>query len=142
MVADIWTMGRAAVLEEKHGLIGGKSWQEWVMPGIMATLKSRLAEGRLLVTVLDGEVVGFTSYEIDQEKGIGTVGYNGVRRDRGGQGIGRRQLEHVVQIFRGEGLRLAAVQTGLNEGHTPARRMYERAGFKLLMESAYYTMEL
>ncbi len=142
MVANIWTMGRAAAMEQQHGLIGGKPWQEWVVPGIIANLKSKLAEGRLLVTELDGEVVGFISYGIDRDKSIGTIGYNGVRRDSGGRGVGSRQLQHVLDIFRSEKLRLAAVQTGLNEGHLPARRLYEKAGFRALMESLYYTMDL
>ena len=142
MLGSIWTMGRSAAMEERHGPIGGKPWQERVVPGIIANIKRTLVDGRLLVTELDGEVVGFIGYDIDRGRGIGTIGFNGVSRDAGGRGVGSRQLEHVLDIFRKEGLRLAEVSTGLNEGHRPARRMYERAGFKPLMEYAYYTMEL
>jgi len=142
MLGSIWQMGRSAAMEERHGLIGDKSWQEWVVPGIISNLRERLREGRLLVTELDGEVMGFISYSIDRERSIGTIGFNGVARDAGGRGVGTRQLEHVLDIFRREGLRLAQVTTGLNEGHRPARRMYEKVGFRPLMESVFYTMEL
>jgi GNAT superfamily N-acetyltransferase len=142
MLGSIWQMGRAAAMEERHGLIGGKPWQESVVPGIISNLTKRLEEGGLLVTECDGEVLGFISYSIDRERSIGTIGYNGVRRGAGGRGIGTRQVEYVLDIFRREGLRLAEVSTGLNEGHRPARRMYEKVGFKSLVESVFYTMEL
>jgi len=142
MLGSIWTMGQGAAMEARHGRIGDKPWQEWVVPTIVRTLRQRLAEGQLLVTEEAGEVVGFITYTIDRERSLGTIGYNGVRRDAGGRGIGARMVEHVLDVFRGEGLRLAEVRTGLNEGHRPARRMYERVGFEPLMESVHYTMEL
>jgi len=36
----------------------------------------------------------------------------------------------------------AKVQTGLDEAHAPARRAYERAGFKTRLESVAYYMDL
>jgi len=37
----------------------------------------------------------------------------------------------VLNLFRQEGLKYAMVGTGMDEGHAPARRAYEKAGFDI-----------
>ena len=70
------------------------------------------------------------------------MGYNGVHPDFRGQGIGTEIVRRVLQEIRSAGMRIAAVTTGLNEGHTAARAVYEKLGFQPLTRSVYYTMEL
>jgi putative acetyltransferase len=45
------------------------------------------------------------------------------------QGIGRAILEHILREARGRGLRSLWLETGTAEAFTPARRLYESAGF-------------
>ena len=41
--------------------------------------------------------------------------------------------------MRAEGMKIITVNTGLDEGHAPARRAYERAGFTAPLESVTYS---
>jgi hypothetical protein len=44
--------------------------------------------------------------------------------------------------MREAGMTHATVGTGLNEGHAPARRMYEKAGFEPVIEYRMYARKL
>jgi putative acetyltransferase len=46
-----------------------------------------------------------------------------------GRGIGRAILEHIVREARARGMRSLWLETGSAEAFTPARRLYESAGF-------------
>ena len=50
--------------------------------------------------------------------------------------------EHVLDLFRQAGMRFADVATGLGPEAAPARRAYEKVGFKPLVESVRYFQEL
>lgn len=140
IVKKIWTMGVDKLREEKYGIIGGKSWQDWVWESVKGYLKDK--ETRKFVTKVNGEIAAFCSYRIDKLKKIGTVGYNGVSPEYSGMGIGTYQINKILQLMKREGMEIAEVLTGLNEGHLPARRMYEKVGFKELSKSILYTKKL
>jgi len=95
-----------------------------------------------LVVEDGGQVVAFISYWIEEDHSLGVIGYNGVRRDHQGQGIGQRMYAEVFDIFRKKGVRYAKVETGLDEGHAAARRAYKRAGFDIHHENVTYFMKL
>ena len=90
----------------------------------------------------EGRRVGFVTSLIDRERLIGEIGNNAVDPDCGLKGIGQQMYRFVLGMFRAEGLRYAKVQTGLDEGHAPARRDYERAGFDISISSISYYREL
>ena len=140
IIRKIWNIGVDYLREERYGLIGGKNWDDWKVERSLAD--HRRDRGCVYVTELNGKVVGFFSYEIDETAKIGTVGENGVHPDYRGKGIGGMQIEKVLQILKAHGMKYAEVVTGLNEKHFPARKMYEKAGFKPLYKSVLYTMEL
>ena len=48
----------------------------------------------------------------------------------------------VFERFKAEGMQAAMVTTGLDDAHAPARRAYERAGFKRKAEQVCYIMDL
>ncbi|MCF6176458.1 MAG: hypothetical protein L3J71_11915 [Victivallaceae bacterium] len=48
----------------------------------------------------------------------------------------------VLDYFRSIGLKAVKVQAGLDDAHAPARRAYERAGFKINLEEITYYKEL
>ena len=97
---------------------------------------------RAIVTQVDGEVVGFLAWYLPGPEGVGEIGGNAVHPDWQGQGIGVRQCRHALDVFREMGLTSATVFTGLDEGHAPARTMYEKAGFNLSTPHIRYFMEL
>lgn len=94
-----------------------------------------------LVAILDGKVVGFCGCHV--ENGVlGVIGYNGVDPQFRGRGIARYMYEAVFDSFRSQGIQHARVFTGGDDGHGPARRAYEKAGFdkKLLSATFYKTL--
>lgn len=88
------------------------------------------------------QVVGFISFVLERDKGIGTISNNGLLPEYVGRGLGRLMYEAVLGHFREAGMRHAHVQTGLDEGHAPARRAYKRLGFDIAHEMVNYYMKL
>ena len=88
----------------------------------------------------EGRVVGFITFHADQQKKLGHISNNAVDPECGLKGIGQQMYKAVLDYFRAEGMRYAAVTTGLDEAHAKARRAYERAGFNIHHEDVtYYT---
>jgi len=96
----------------------------------------------VLVTELDGEVVGFLTFTLDQESKIGEIGNNAIHPAYHNRGLGSAQYRKALEVFRQAGMRFAAVTTGLDNAHAPARRAYERVGFVQVRGSVEYMMKL
>lgn len=94
------------------------------------------------VTEWHGEVVGFITFLIDRERGRGTISWNAVAPEHTGKGIGTKQIETVLDVFRQLNLRYADVTTNHDDGHASARRMYEKAGFVPVFISLRYMRPL
>lgn len=91
------------------------------------------------VTELAGEIIGFTTFFLDPDTTVGTIGNNAVDPDCQAKGIGTFQHRQVLALFRRHGMRFAKVTTGLDASHAPARRSYEKAGFdRSVPEVTYY----
>jgi len=84
------------------------------------------------------EVVGFVTLRIDETKSLGTIGNNAIDPNLQGRGLGSKMHQFVLDLFKDMGLRFASVTTGLDEGHAPARRAYEKAGFDIRQENVTY----
>ena len=67
---------------------------------------------------------------------------NGVGISFHGLGLGTKMYKFVMEKMKGEGLLYAQVTTGLDDGHAPARRSYEKAGFKVGRPSITYFTKL
>ena len=91
----------------------------------------------------DGAIMGFVTFMIDKEAGLGEIGNNAVIPEFQGRGIGKMLYKHVLDIFRQKGIVYATVSTGYeDEGHSSARAAYEKAGFKKMRTSVTYSMKL
>jgi len=140
IVAEIWSGSEDALMEKEFGIIGGKPWSEWLSQSVLSYLK---ADGtRSFVAEHNGQVVGFCSYVIDEARSRGTVGYNGVAHDHQGRGIGSAMLDFVLSGMKAEGMKYAGVIVGDNEEHLPARRNYEKHGFRRLTGYQYMVQKL
>ncbi len=97
----------------------------------------------MLVVEHDNDgIVGFITFRIDRDRFLGTIGNNAVDPRTQGSGVGSAMYGVVLDLFRREGLKYASVQTGLDEGHAPARRAYEKAGFDIRREDVTYYKKL
>jgi ribosomal protein S18 acetylase RimI-like enzyme len=84
---------------------------------------------RVYVALVDGEVVGFVSFSLDEGKRIGEIGLNAVHPDYARRGIGTGLYDFAIEQMRQSGMLLATVGVGGDSSHIPARRAYEKAGF-------------
>jgi GNAT superfamily N-acetyltransferase len=98
--------------------------------------------GDVFVCEENGRRAGFMHLILDHGRAIGEIGNNAVDPDCGLKGIGQQMYRFAFDRFRAEGMRYATVQTGLDEGHAPARRAYERAGFDISHSKITYFRKL
>ena len=90
----------------------------------------------------NGKVVGFITFTLNFQTTTGTICNNAVDPLCGEKGVGQEMYQVVLERFRAEGMSAAMVTTGGDPAHAPARRAYERAGFKLKTEQIFYIMDL
>ena len=97
---------------------------------------------RVVESTETGEVSAFVTFSIDETLSMGRITNNGVAPEAQGNGIGSAMYSFVLDLFREAGLKYAMVGTGLDEGHAPARRAYEKAGFNIAQEKVNYYLYL
>ena len=105
-------------------------------------VKAQIDSGQYGIAVCehDGQIVGFITWQIVGR--IGEICNNAARPDTGLKGIGQAMYHFVLAKFREAGVKVVRVTTGLDWAHVPARRAYERAGFKKHLDLITYFMEL
>ena len=91
----------------------------------------------LFVAETDGEIVAFCALSLDHDSKLGEIGLNAVHPDHQGRGIGTAMFRHALARMRASGMLAAAVGTGGDISHAPARRAYEKAGFDRAIPSVY-----
>ena len=101
-----------------------------------------LSGSRAFVALVGARLAGFISYQLDEGGKTAVIGTNAVHLDFRGQGIGSRLYQHVLASLKAEGIVYVRVTTGLDAGHAPARRAYNRAGFSKGLPIIRYYMEL
>ena len=99
---------------------------------------------RCLVCEIDGAVVGFATFAIENVDGniLGRLGNNAVSSDFRGRGIGGKLYTKIFEIMKENGCVGVKVTTGLDDKHGPARRAYEKMGFLKNLPSITYYKEL
>ena len=90
----------------------------------------------------NSDIIGFVTFWINYERGIGTIDNNGVLPQYAGRGLGKFMYRHVLDYFRKEGIIVAFVETGLDDPHIPARKAYEGVGFDRSTPVVYYWQDL
>jgi len=140
IVGQVWSGGDDALMEERFGVIGKKSWKDLMGQSVLTSLKADRT--RSFVAEKNCEIVGFSSYSIDTDRNRGTVGYNAVAPSQQGQGLGSAMMDFVMAAIEKEGMLYAAVIVADNEQHAPARRIYEKNGFQNMMELQYMVKKI
>ncbi len=85
-----------------------------------------------------GKVVGFVAYELNDTDKIGEVQLLAVHPEYQNHGIGTELNNFALEKLKEAGMKLAVVGTGGDEGHAPARKSYEKAGYTALPLVRYY----
>lgn len=90
-------------------------------------------ERHVFVAVVDGRPVGFAAVALNAfHEGMGVVDMVAVDPDYQMRGIATLLMERSVEHMRAQGMDIAAVGTGGDEGHSPARALYESLGYTAL----------
>ncbi len=102
-------------------------------------IKAVLADeqGRAWVAEVDGKVGGFVA-AIRREGPLGEVTMVAVDPDLQGYGLGTRLTEVATDWIRDQGLSVAMISTGGDDGHAPARHTYEKAGYTAFPAVNYF----
>ncbi len=90
------------------------------------------------VAMVDGAVASFITYVLDKDQRTGEVWFLAVHPDYQRRGIGTELNRWALAQMKAAGMVLAVVGTGGDEGHAPARRSYEKAGYIPLPLMRYY----
>ena len=112
-------------------------WRKSQQEGVEAVCKDT-EKMHILVAELGGVVVGYVAYELQKEDKTGEVMLLAVHPDNQNDGIGTELNTTVLAEMKRNGMNLAVVGTGGDEGHAPARKSYEKAGYTALPLVRYY----
>ena len=126
------------LMEDRHGVIGGKGWQERKAGEIRGFCES--CPENVLVAEENGTVVGYATFSVSKEDSVGHVSNNAVHPDSQGKGIGTRMNTKIIEIFKKAGVRIVRVST--LECDKAAQRVYEKQGFKEIARGIHYSMNL
>jgi ribosomal protein S18 acetylase RimI-like enzyme len=122
---------------ELSTLLHGTDWRAHQAGEVRAALRD--AAKRVWVAEDDGRVVGFVAAGVvDTARLIGEIAMVAVDPAAQRRGIGSSLTEHATAWLREQGMRVAVLGTGGDAGHEPARRVYERLGFRLFPSAQYF----
>jgi GNAT superfamily N-acetyltransferase len=95
-------------------------------------------EHDVFVAVADGRLVGFSAVALNAfHERMGVIDIIAVDPDYQRRGIATRLMDRSIDHMREHGMDIAAVGTGGDPGHAPARAAYEAYGFTLLPGARY-----
>ncbi|MFL6286838.1 MAG: GNAT family N-acetyltransferase [Actinomycetes bacterium] len=115
---------------------------EWTAVQAEAVRSSCTSEDRdVFVAVADGLPVGFAAVALNAfHERMGVVDIVAVDPDYQRRGIARQLMARSAEHMRAQGMDIAAVGTGGDPGHGPARALYESLGYTALPGVRYLRM--
>lgn len=115
-------------------------WPDWntSQKEVVETICGDTEKYTTWVAELDGTVVGFLTYELNDETKNGEVMLLAVHPEYQNRDIGTELNVFALEKMKESGMKLAVVGTGGDPGHAPARRSYEKAGYTPLPLVRYY----
>lgn len=89
------------------------------------------AHKEVFVLLRDDAMIGFVGISADKARAIGEIDLNAIDPDYQGLGGGRFMYDFALARLKKQGMRLVKVGTGGDPSHLPARKAYEKVGFKV-----------
>lgn len=112
------------------------NWQQYQE----SAARSVLADTGTHVWVAETQqkVIAFVAVTLHRERLLGEIHMLAVDPAHQDQGTGTLLTAFATDWMRQRGMRVAMVDTGGDEGHAPARHVYEKAGYTLLPVARYF----
>lgn len=111
-------------------------WRHDQEGAVRATLTDKAM--RVWVAEAEGGVVGFAAATLHRDRGIGEIHMLAVDPPGQNRGIGAGLVEAATRWLGDSGMIVAMIDTGGDEGHAPARRVYEQRGYTPLPVARYF----
>ena len=86
----------------------------------------------------DGVIAGFLVYTLNHAEHTGVVELLAVHPEHQHRGVATELNRFALGQMKEAGMKVASLGTGGDPGHAPARRAYERAGYKAFPQVWYY----
>jgi GNAT superfamily N-acetyltransferase len=113
------------------GRLHQPDWTAALAEAVRSTCTSD--EREVFVAVADGRPVGFAAVALNAfHERMGVVDMVAVDPPYQRRGIARRLMERSTEHMRARGMDIAAVGTGGDAGHGPARSLYQALGYTAL----------
>ncbi|MDT0328914.1 GNAT family N-acetyltransferase [Nocardiopsis lambiniae] len=134
-----WEPVHASLREALGAVLYDRMIPDWRVSQRTAVADA-IDDGETLVRVAlrEGEIAGFYAVRIRSEEDMGEVTLLAVDPDHQRAGVGVALTGHAVDWIRDQGMGVAMIETGGDEGHAPARRAYEKAGLAPLPIVRYF----
>lgn len=116
------------------------SWVPEILDELLAKGEAGSGYRFLATDNANGEMTGFAIYGPSaDENGAADLYWIAVSPDAAGAGLGLALLRAAIQRSAAEGLTRMLIETEAGPAYAPARRLYERCGFRLLrIDPEYY----
>jgi GNAT superfamily N-acetyltransferase len=85
-----------------------------------------------------GAIIGWVSATTHTDSGIGEIHMIAVDPGAQNQGVGMALTKVATEWLRETGMQVAMIETGGDDGHAPARRIYKKAGYTALPAVRYF----
>ena len=118
----------------------GDSWKDFQRAAVRGVLADPEMQSWVAEVEPGAAVAGFAAARTgtDTERRLGEIVMVAVDPGQQRRGIGGELTEVATEWLRDQGMRVAMVETGGDPGHAAARRVYERAGYRLLPVARYF----
>jgi ribosomal protein S18 acetylase RimI-like enzyme len=90
------------------------------------------------VAEVEGKVAGFATAIVNPKTRLGEIFLVAVDPDFQGRGLGTQLTDVATGWLRDAGMAVVLVSTGGDDGHAPAHRTYEKAGFTPMPAVHYF----
>ena len=126
------------VLEEKLGRWSERGWKARKADQVDDDCLSNPAG--VFVAEREGAIIGYISTRVDRHNERGRIPNMAVTGEARGLGLGRRLINHALDYFREQGMKIVQIETmASNEVGT---HLYPSCGFEEMTRQVHYAMRL
>ncbi len=126
------------VIEQRFGSLRPLSWQTIKSTAVGAEVREQAAT--CFVAELDGQVIGYITTAVSQRTSTGRIPNIGIARGYRGLGLGTRLIEYALAYFRRQGLRLARIETLVQ--NSVGDYLYRKLGFQEIARQIHFALPL